>query len=290
MNSNSRNPSRVRRLLQAAYQRFVPRPAGRTVVLCYHSVRPHTLMEYSTHLEVFERHLEWLAEHCQVVDFAEVQKPSGPRPRVCLTFDDGYVDNLEYALPLLQKYGLKAHFFITTGYLERDPVALGWVQQTYGMTLGQIQPIDWAALHQLQQAGMPIGAHTHTHRRLKDLPSSEQKVELERSKLLLEDRLAIPINTMAYPFGLPTVAFDHQTTQIARQLGYQLVGAVQFRGVRPSDDPLRIPRFVLTNEDLGELEAIVYGGFDPMGWQYDLRYQLTPSSFGRKSWGLFVPQ
>lgn len=50
------------------------------------------------------------------------------------------------------------------------------------------------------------------------------------------------------------------------------------------------PRFVLTNEDLSELEAIVYGGFDPMGWQYDLRYQLTPSSFGGKSWGLFVPQ
>ncbi|MDX2007781.1 MAG: hypothetical protein SFU83_21285 [Meiothermus sp.] len=47
---------------------------------------------------------------------------------------------------------------------------------------------------------------------------------------------------------------------------------------------------MLTNEDLSELEAIVYGGFDPMGWQYDLRYQLTPSSFGGKSWGLFVPQ
>ena len=273
-----RNLSRLRRLLQSTFERFTPRPAGRTVVLCYHSVRPHTLMEYSTHFDVFEQHLAWLVEHCEVVDFGSVLQPSGTRPRVCLTFDDGYVDNLEHALPLLKKYGVKATFFITTGFLERDPTAFSWIQQTFGMSLQQVGPLDRTVLDELFAAGMPIGAHTHTHRRLKDLSLDEQHDELERSKGILEQYLGIPILTMAYPFGLPTVAFDRQTVAIVHELGYQQVGAVQFRGVRPSDDPFRVPRFVMTNESVAELEAIVYGGLDPMGWQYDLRYALANKS------------
>jgi peptidoglycan/xylan/chitin deacetylase (PgdA/CDA1 family) len=255
------------------------------VVLCYHSVRPHTLMKYSTHSDLFEQHLAWLVEHCEVVGFESVLQPGGVRPRVCLTFDDGYVDNLEHALPLLQRYGLKATFFITTGFLERDPIAFGWIQQTFGMSLGQVGPLDWAVLDELFAAGMPIGAHTHTHRRLKDLTLIEQREELERSKEILEQHLGLSIPTMAYPFGLPTVAFDRQTVEIARQVGYQQVGAVQFRGVRPSDDYFRVPRFVMTNESVAELEAIVYGGLDPMGWQYDLRYALdkNPSPSGRRA-------
>lgn len=269
-----RNLSRGRRLLQSAFERFNPRPAGRSVVLCYHSVRPHSLTAYSTHTQVFERHLAWLAEHCEVVDFSEAQRPAG-RPRVSITFDDGYLDNVQYAVPLLETYGLEATFFVTTGFIERDPTALAWVQQTYGMDLEQIQPLDKVALAELFSTGMPVGAHTHTHRRLRDLSLSEQRDELERSKAILEQHLGVEIQTMAYPFGLPAVAFDRRTVEIARGLGYRQVGAVQYRGVRPSDDPFRIPRFVLTNETERELEAIVYGGLDLMGMQYDLRYALS---------------
>ncbi|MDX2006839.1 MAG: polysaccharide deacetylase family protein [Meiothermus sp.] len=238
-------------------------------------MRPHSLTSYSTHTEVFERHLAWLAEHCEVVDFTEALRPAGRRPRVSITFDDGYLDNVQFAVPLLEAYGLEATFFVTTGFIERDPTALAWVQQTYGMSLEQIQPLDKVALSELFSVGMPVGAHAHTHRRLRDLSVSEQRDELERSKALLEQHLGVEIQTMAYPFGLPAVAFDRRTVGIARGLGYRQVGAVQYRGVRPSDDPLRIPRFVLTNETERELEAIVYGGLDLMGMQYDLRYALS---------------
>ncbi len=41
-----------------------------------------------------------------------------PSRTACITFDDGYADNAEVALPILKKYGLSATFFVATGFLD----------------------------------------------------------------------------------------------------------------------------------------------------------------------------
>src|SRR4051794_37737322 len=72
--------------------------------------------------EQFERHLVFLKRWCNVVDndqmlaFARGKKL--PRNPVQITFDDGYLDNHEVVLPLLQRHGLQATFFITTSYVD----------------------------------------------------------------------------------------------------------------------------------------------------------------------------
>jgi peptidoglycan/xylan/chitin deacetylase (PgdA/CDA1 family) len=55
-------------------------------------------------------------DHDQMLAFAGGAKL--PRNPVHITFDDGYLDNHDVVLPLLQRHGLKATFFITTSYLE----------------------------------------------------------------------------------------------------------------------------------------------------------------------------
>lgn len=92
-----------------------------TVVLCYHRVAapradPHGLC---VHPERFADQLRALAHVADPVPLSEVVR-AGRGPRIAVTFDDGYADSLDAALPLLSEAGVPAAFFITTGTLNRD--------------------------------------------------------------------------------------------------------------------------------------------------------------------------
>jgi peptidoglycan/xylan/chitin deacetylase (PgdA/CDA1 family) len=75
--------------------------------------------------EAFGRQLDFLREHCTVIDLAELlafvqsggkrQLPANP---VLITFDDGYLDNHHIVLPALVERGLSAVFFVATHYVE----------------------------------------------------------------------------------------------------------------------------------------------------------------------------
>ncbi len=72
---------------------------------------------------LFEAQLDWLAEHARVLPVADAlsqtNDPStSSKPLVCLTFDDGYIDNFEIAAPLLEARGIQGTFFITAGAVE----------------------------------------------------------------------------------------------------------------------------------------------------------------------------
>lgn len=271
-----RERSWPRRILQQLFERkMLPKPTERRIILCYHSVRPKDFLAYSISPALFEAHLAWLKQHCEIVDFAQIAKGQPQkRPQVALTFDDGYLDNLEYALPLLQKYQMRATFFVTAGLIEQDPATLEYFQKSLGASLRQIGPLDLPGLRSLQQCQMPIGSHSFSHRVMKSLSMPEQRAELTRSKRTLEDALGAPITALSYPYGVPGRAFDLRTLSIAEELGYQQAGAVQFRALKEGDNPLRMPRFVMTDETIDELEAMVYGALDALGWAHELRFAL----------------
>ncbi len=67
------------------------------------------------------------------------QRGDLPPRTVCITFDDGYRDNVDIALPMLQKYGLHATFFIATGYLGDG---IMWNDQVIE-TVRRRAPGDW---------------------------------------------------------------------------------------------------------------------------------------------------
>ncbi|MET3133196.1 peptidoglycan/xylan/chitin deacetylase (PgdA/CDA1 family) [Oxalobacteraceae bacterium GrIS 1.11] len=102
--------------------RFWPAPA--LSILIYHQVpaRPDPLFPDLPDGKLFERHLRLLKRFFQPMPLGEavrrLRDGSLPPRAACITFDDGYADNAEVALPLLQKHGLSACFFIATGYLD----------------------------------------------------------------------------------------------------------------------------------------------------------------------------
>lgn len=107
---------------------IVTRPAG-AIVLMYHSVAPDDVAEFidppnRLAPEMFERQMAFLSEHRRVVPLSQMvdQVVSGVSPAagtVCITFDDGYLDNLTTAAPILEKYRLSATLFLATGYVSR---------------------------------------------------------------------------------------------------------------------------------------------------------------------------
>jgi len=190
------------------------------------------------------------------------------RPAVAITFDDGYLDNYEYAFPLLHERGLTGTFFLTVGLLEKDAEVLRRFAGLRATNLDAIRPMEWDHARAMQAGHMEIGAHTYSHPNLARLARDAAREELVRSKTIIEQRLGEPVRSVAYPFGKPQRHFTAETVSLVEELGYEYACQVLFRGVRASDSRFRIPRFFVRADSIKDLRAKIIGAWDPVGaWQ-----------------------
>jgi peptidoglycan/xylan/chitin deacetylase (PgdA/CDA1 family) len=97
---------------------------GRLTIVMYHRVIDQfdPLSPYTPTAEIFDRHMETLANGFKVLPLSEgidrLKSGSLPRRAACVTFDDGYRDNYTVAAPVLKRYGLPATIFVSTGFLD----------------------------------------------------------------------------------------------------------------------------------------------------------------------------
>jgi peptidoglycan/xylan/chitin deacetylase (PgdA/CDA1 family) len=261
----TRTRRRLTRVAQSGASRVLPPPdlAGRRVVLCYHSVDPRPSYLGLTP-ELFDAHLAWLEEHCRVVSLDELVAAPRTRggPYVAITFDDGYADNHEHALPLLQARGMPASFFVAVGFLERDEEVMAHLSEIWGTPAEQLRPLAWTQVAELRAAGMSIGSHTWSHRNLAHLPGGVVEADLRLSREALEARLGERVGTIAYPWGKLGRHVTEETFAAARRAGFE-VGLISLpRALRESDDPLRLARLGVGAEPVERLAAKVGGEID----------------------------
>lgn len=261
----------------------------RRVVFCYHSVHPNRPY-VSTKPEAFDRHLQWLKEHCRLASLVElVTDPGtnyGGKPMAAITFDDGHEDNHSHALSILVKHGVPATFFITAGFVERDPAVLRRFRELFKCGSDDVVPLHWEQVRELHASGMDIGSHTYSHPNVARLSPAEAENELRRSRDLIGDRLGCAIDLFAYPFGKPKAHFNSSTTEVVRAAGYKVAAVVTFRGVRDSDSLLNVPRFFSDGDDIAKLEAKIRGVYELLGWWQEhapvsLMKIVSPDDFKR---------
>ncbi len=156
-----------------------------------------------------------------------------PARSIVLTFDDGYADLIEEALPILIEHGFPATVFVTTGWL-RDA----------GRSAAATAPgrmLSWAQLAELSAAGVEIAAHTHSHPQLDQVSPARLRAELGDCKQLLEDRLGRSVCSLAYPYGYSS----KRVRTVAREIGYLQAAAVANATAASTCDPFRLPRLTI---------------------------------------------
>jgi peptidoglycan/xylan/chitin deacetylase (PgdA/CDA1 family) len=120
------------------------------------------------------------------------------RPIISLTFDDGWLNQYEFAMPILSKYNIKATFYIITQHLYSKS----------SKYMGSSEVLD------LKQQMHEIGAHSVTHPDL-TIEKVNVKYEVERSKSDIEV-LGIDAESFAYPYG----RYNAHTTSNVQKAGF----------------------------------------------------------------------
>jgi peptidoglycan/xylan/chitin deacetylase (PgdA/CDA1 family) len=175
----------------------------------------------------------------------------GPLPDrpVVITFDDGYEDFHQRALPLLRQHDFTATLFVTTGWHQDGSLRAGGS----GRMLTRTQIAESAAC-------VEIGAHTRRHPALDQLPRQQVREELVTSKQWLEDQLGRPVPGLAYPFGYSSP----EVREVAREAGYGYAYAVDNRFTGPGSDPFARPRLTVRQATtMPEFRRLVDGHTTP---------------------------
>jgi peptidoglycan/xylan/chitin deacetylase (PgdA/CDA1 family) len=138
----------------------------------------------------------------------DLERGLPPQLGLAITFDDGYRDNHDNALPILKKYGLPATFFVTTQFIGTDVVP--WWDRDLGI---QRSWMTWDHVRALQRDGFEIGSHTRTHAELATLSVADARAEIVGSCQDLEQQLSAAVASFAFPYGR-----EHQITEDQREI------------------------------------------------------------------------
>jgi peptidoglycan/xylan/chitin deacetylase (PgdA/CDA1 family) len=166
------------------------------------------------------------AEPVSLADARRVLREGGAGRYVCVTFDDGYHDNLANAVPVLRELGIPATIFVPTAVIDGG-ARLYWYTK-------QPRLLSWSELGELcRDRLITIGAHTRTHPALPKVSDELAWSEIAGSKAELEDRLGREVSTFAYPAGM----FGEREAEMVRRAGFEVgvttqPGLNRF-GVRP---------------------------------------------------------
>jgi len=175
--------------------------AGQGSCLLYHRITPGSQASCDNHYpsrglavseETFEEQISFLKQNYNCLDISTavelLSKGKLPKRTVIITFDDGYRDNLTLGLPVLEKYGVPATIYITTGFIDRT-ANLWWLEQEY-------------IVHRLTQLKFELGGSFYhwnlkrlegKYQAISELNKAFRKMDLEsQNKHLVRLRNTIP--------------------------------------------------------------------------------------------------
>ena len=182
-----------------------------------------------------------------------------PPQAVLITFDDGYRDNLENAVPILLRYGYPAVLFIPIGYLGASrPLPHDEHLAVRGV---RNRTLDWGDLAELEQAGVRIESHGIGHRPLADLEVDEAAREITLSKLRLEEVLGRPVRAFAYVKG-SEAHYRPVHLSLLKQAGYDIAFTSISGGNGPASDPLQLHRYNVEPYPPRTFELVLSGACD----------------------------
>jgi peptidoglycan/xylan/chitin deacetylase (PgdA/CDA1 family) len=234
-------------------------------VLMYHKVNPLPDNPVTVSPARFAEQMELLEElGYQVVDLDAVigfyvhGRPL-PERAVLITFDDGYRDNLEHALPVLERHGYPAVLFVPIAFVD-DPLPLPHESHLLARGVSN-RTLDWSELAELDSRGVRVESHGISHRALAELEVDDAAREIVLSKLRLEQRLGRPVRAFAYVKG-SEAHFKPVHPSLLQQAGYEIAFSAITGANGPSSDRFRLRRYNVEPYSRRSFELVLAGACD----------------------------
>jgi peptidoglycan/xylan/chitin deacetylase (PgdA/CDA1 family) len=214
----------------------LPHHMSKAVVLCFHDIGRRG--RYALPLEEFREILNMFRDFrvVSLADWIDGRNAEDIRPRVVLTFDDGYAAHRKLVLPELASRNYGATFYFYAEQLKQDRV---W--QHIARTNPRID----------------FGSHSWTHRLMQDTPDDVNFKELYLSRAFMETSLNRLVTSFAWPYGY----YTKLAVQTARNAGFKYQVSVDYR-LATRDDILKvIPRYTIYGRNAREKVRQIIGDF-----------------------------
>jgi len=151
---------------------------------------------------------------------------------VGITFDDGYLNNLTNALPVLTRHGFSATCYAVSQRLGQTNA---WDSE---VGIAQTPLMNAPQLRQWVAAGQEIGAHTRHHVRLMQADALTAQTEIAGCKAELEALIDQPVSQFCYPYG----EFSTAHADMVREAGFVCATTTQRSRCHTGEDLMQLPR------------------------------------------------
>jgi peptidoglycan/xylan/chitin deacetylase (PgdA/CDA1 family) len=179
---------------------------GKIKVLLYHNITPGgSGFDFAISPEEFDSHLRYLKSryHMLGIDQSGAWRSCrSDRVNILITFDDGFLNNLEFAAPILARHGISAAFFLIADCIETG--APPHFTEKYGKGGGDraaYRTVDTQGAMALIRYGMTIGSHSLAHRDFSGLDDREAEADAKAARQKLERLLGCEVALFAFPWG-----------------------------------------------------------------------------------------
>jgi peptidoglycan/xylan/chitin deacetylase (PgdA/CDA1 family) len=245
-------------------------------VLMYHSVTPCHEDPYLVTVspERFGQQMRWLRRRglrgVSVAELLAARDSGAGDDLVGLTFDDGYADFAQHALPVLARHGFSATLFVIAGRLGGDNA---WD------AAGPRKPLLTARqVRQVAEAVIEIGSHGLRHVRLPSAAGPALTAETENSRVVLQGISGQPVAGFCYPYG----DVDGRVVAGVREAGYEY-GCAIWRSDHTGRHALPGPTSATRTHPAAVGEGgppSAHLGFPPRGPAGSLTQRRFPTSIG----------
>lgn len=211
-------------------------------ILLYHRLGTEATDAMTVTTSVFASHLEYLKAHGytviplrRLIAYLAGEASPPPARSVVITADDGHLSVYTEMFPLIRRYQIPLTLFVYPSAISNASYAMTWQQ-----------------LREMRDSGLvDIQSHTYWHpnfRREKKRLSANAygqfvRMQLAKSKEVLEQRLGGHVDMLAWPFGI----YDDELLDNAKGLGYSAGFTLERRHAGRTDNLMALPRYLMTN-------------------------------------------
>ncbi len=222
-------------------------PDATCVILYYHSIA-------ADQRSAFARQMDTVLSLATPIDEENAPAFVAGKHYSVITFDDGFEDAIENAVPELVRRKIHATFFVTVDALGK-PAA--WWPETDPERMRRLASPE--KLRALPREWVRIAAHTMTHPRLSSLAEAEARYEIGEPRRRLQSLMGCEIKSLSFPYG----DFNEDVVRWSREAGYERAYTTQPRNAR----------FAVGQFLVGRVTA------DPSDWPLEFRLKLLGAYF-----------